>query len=131
MELSNFDKQVILFTKGHFSKNKNVTVEQIVSYEYDLNVESITEEKLLRVLVESLQRVTDIGLLRFSYREMFGDMFKNGMYSGGNGKTIDAKDIITFILERYSSIRVLNDDSSPIVELGEVNQKIINKTNNK
>lgn len=127
MELSNFDKQVILFSKGHFSKLDGFSIKDIVSFEYDLNIKSITQDMLLRVLVESLQRVSDFGLIKFSFREMFGDMFKNRLYSGGDGKTIVAEDIISFIVGRYSSIRVFNDDLTPRFDLGEVNPQMVEK----
>jgi len=127
MSLSSFDKQLILFSKGHFSKIDGFKIEDIISYEYDLDIKSVTEDILLRLLVESLQRVTEAGLVRFSYREMFSDMFRNRMYSGGNGKSIIAEDIISFILGQYSNIRVLNDDLTPIFDLGEVIQEIIDR----
>lgn len=106
MPLSHYEKQVVLFIKGHFHKYPAITIEHIVAKHYDLYLEQVHEPNVYRMLLSLYEKLVAEGHIRFNLSDFLTDSFKQNRYSDGDGLTIRRTDIMRNIRAELHDIQV-------------------------
>lgn len=112
------DKQVVLYTKGHY--NKDVTkqggvlhLEYFAAWYYDLRLDRVNESIVYNMLMDVYVRLEELGYVSVSIEEMFARLFKDMHWAGAHG--ISRAMVIRYLLDEMQSIQVYDEKTDEIL----------------
>lgn len=112
MGLRFIDKQVVLYTKGHYNKDVTgdggaLTLEHFAAWYYDLRLGSVNESIVYNLVMDVYTRLEGEGYVSVQVDEMFARLFKDMHWAGGSGITRGM--VIRYLLDEMQSIQVYDD----------------------
>lgn len=118
--LTDFQKQVVLFTKGHYGEHKEIDLKAMAAVYFDLSTEYVRDEQVVNMLFP----IFDILLTNISRIDMMYGMFKSNRINGGNGRVIELKDTVSYLVGEISCVPVLINGVDTL-ELGEKDDNLL------
>lgn len=120
--LTDFQKQVVLFTKGHYSEYKQISLQTMAAVYFDLSIEYVKDEQIVNMLFP----IFDVLLPNISRIDMMYGMFKSNRVYGGNGRIIELGDTINYLVGEISCVPVVVNGVDTL-ELGKIDYMLVNK----
>lgn len=117
-ELRFIDKQVVLYTKGHY--NKDVTkqggvlyLDYFAAWYYDLRLDRVNESIVYNMVMDVYVRLEELGYVTVRIEEMFARLFKNMHWAGDHG--ISRAMVIRYLLDEMQSIQVYDEKTDELL----------------
>lgn len=123
MELAYVEKQIVLYSKGHFgsrSKEKASDLLSFASKHYNIPEEYIETSNILNMVSRLYLKLSNHGFLNADFLNMIGECFKKSKARGE--RCITHFDIIDFMLSEISMIDVTMKGA---FDIGEPNHKLL------
>lgn len=107
MNLSHWEKQTILFLKGHFdkeqeNKSQNLTIAHFVAEYYDLNLSQVNESNTFEMLVSIYQKLVEEKFMHFELKYFLVELFHKD-------KTVSLKHAIDMLKTKITYVPVSKD----------------------
>lgn len=125
MELSQFDKQLIKFSKWHYSNYEHVDLNVLVAHHLGLYVEQVTTPMSMRLVIKTYEKLVHMQHIRNSYEDTFNVLLRRNLYYGGDGMHITRDNIIDAFIAEISSIAIKDPSNGICIDLGELSPEII------
>lgn len=109
MELHYWEKQLILYTKGHYVKNidYNKDLRHFTANIYGLYFDQVKDYMVQGMVVDLYEKLVNNGLITHSIETFIADIFKRSFYDRGSYE-VNRYDIIYYMLGEIQGISVLN-----------------------
>jgi hypothetical protein len=119
INLHSIEKQLILYTKGHFKEiDYSRDLKYFAAEMYDLDPERVEQYSINHIVTNLYQRLVDTGYIDFSLKDFLQDIFKRSwLYH--NSRSIDYQIVLEQMLAEIQNIRTHG------LDLGEVDHSIL------
>lgn len=125
MELHEVEKQLILYTKGHFKQvNYQEDLKYFAAKLYNLPPKHVELYSIVNMVIDLYQELIDNGYLKFNFKTFMNDIFKRA-YREQNKREVNWNIIIREMLAEIQGMQVNNLTDKEDLELGEVNLSLI------
>jgi hypothetical protein len=113
------EKQLILYTKGHFKEiDYSRDLKYFAAEMYDLDPERVEQYSINHIVTNLYQKLVDAGFIEFSLKDFLQDTFKRSwLYY--NSRSIDYRVVLEQMLAEIQKIRTHG------LDLGEVDHSIL------
>lgn len=126
MELHYWEKQLILYTKGHFErKNYDKDLKYFVAELYGLYPEQVELYNILGMVVRLYQKLIDNRHIHFTLEKFIDENFRMAFRERDKFE-INHHILLGQMLAEISMVAVLDNDKNRVLELGNIDEKINN-----
>jgi hypothetical protein len=124
MELNYWEKQLILYVKGHFKRvDYQRDLNHFPANLYGLELEQVEQYSVFSMVVGLYQTLVDDGHIKFTLEGFISDVFKRSLFEREKKNQISYNDIIRQMLGEIQNIKVLGEN----LELGSPDSKLLKK----
>src|SRR5690606_28708744 len=128
MELHYWEKQLILYTKGHYNRiDYNKDLKQFPSAYYELPLEHTNDYNTLGMVTRLYQKLIDNGRITFTLETFIDGIFKRANFNHGES-SVNRDDILRHMLGNIQGMKVKDQDKEYIV-LGDIDNKLDKEIN--
>ncbi|KXY51058.1 hypothetical protein AT268_31640 [Bacillus cereus] len=121
MELHYWEKQLILYTKGHFKRiDYKKDIKLFTAKLYGLGLEDVGMQNVLHMVLDVYETLCENGCINFKLKTFIATLLKKSAFKGEPHK-IDEDDILHELLAEIQGISVLNTG----LDLGEANRELL------
>ena len=112
------DKQVVLYTKGHYNKDVtgdggSLTLDYFAAWYYDLRLDRVNESIVYNLVMDVYVRLEELGYVSVSIEDMFARLFKDMNWAGMSGITRGM--VIRYLLGEMQGIQVYDEKTDEIL----------------
>lgn len=123
MELHYWEKQLILYTKGHFKHIDYKKDLKLFSTKlYGLDLEDVEIHNVLHIILDLYQTLCKNGFIKFNFKMFISNLLRESTFKNGLHK-FDEYDILYSMLAEIQSIPVLSKG----LDLGEADNELFTK----
>lgn len=113
MELTFWQKQLILYTKGQYGKiDYDRHLKYFAGLHFEIHIDHITEHHIFKLVSKTYHDLQKRQLVTFNFERFMCDVFRNAKFDGR--EDVQLKDVIIRLLSEISSCNNLGS-----LELGE------------
>jgi hypothetical protein len=124
MELNYWEKQLILYVKGHFKRvDYDKDLNHFPANLYGLELEQVEQYSVFGMVVGVYQSLVDDGRIKFTLETFISDVFKRSLFEREKKNQINYDDILRQMLGEIQSIKVLGEN----LELGSPDTNLFKK----
>lgn len=127
IEISDLDRHIILFVKGHYSDYEDVSLKSIFAQWCSLYVSQVEPKHVMNMMLRSYSRLTELGIIKTDVSEMIGELFTTNRRVNGDGGVITPEAIINYIGSVYCDLQIRDSSGNNIIELGEIDKELPDK----
>ncbi|HDR7922271.1 hypothetical protein [Bacillus paranthracis] len=121
MELHYWEKQLILYTKGHFKRiDYKKDIKLFTAKLYGLGLEDVGMQNVLHMVLDVYETLCENGYINFKLKTFIATLLKKSAFKGESNK-IDAYDILHELLAEIQGIPVLSKG----LDLGEADRELL------
>ncbi|PDZ55741.1 hypothetical protein CON15_19565 [Bacillus cereus] len=125
MEIDYWEKQLILYTKGHFKRiNYKKDIKHFAANLYGLNLEQVSTDNVLHMVLDIYENLCLNDYIEFNFKNFISDLFKNAYFTD-RGDKVDLSDILNQMLSQIQNTPVVRKG----LNLGEVDKGLFEKIN--
>ncbi|PKR82902.1 hypothetical protein [Heyndrickxia camelliae] len=122
MDLKYWEKQLILYTKGHYPRTDyEKDLVHFPSEFYGLSLEQTYQYNVLHMVTDVYQKLVANGHIQFKLDTFITDIFKRAWWDNGK-KEVSYDHILKHMLSEIQNIVILNSG----IELGGVDENLYN-----
>lgn len=123
MELHYWEKQLILYTKGHFKRiDYKKDLKLFTAKLYGLGLEDVGMQNVLHMVLDVYETLCENGYINFKLKTFIATLLKKTAFKSESNK-IDAYDILHELLAEIQGIPVLSNG----LDLGEADRELLEK----
>lgn len=123
MELHYWEKQLILYTKGHFKHiDYKKDLKLFPAKLYGLDLKDVGTENALHMVLDLYHTLCENGFIKFNFKMFISNLLRESSFKNESYK-IDEYDILYRLLAEIQGIPVLSKG----LDLGEVDSELFNK----
>jgi hypothetical protein len=121
MELNYWEKQLILYTKGHFGRtNYDKDLKRFPAELYGLSLEHTDNYNVLGMVIRLYQKLVDSGHIRFTLEKFIADIFKRASFERHKSE-VAYQDVLRQMLAEFQGLQV-RDDEKVLLDLGSADE---------
>ncbi|WP_437261216.1 hypothetical protein [Bacillus thuringiensis] len=125
MEFDYWEKQLILYTKGHFKCiNYEKDIKHFAANLYGLKLEQVSTDNVLHMVLDIYEKLCLNDYIKFNFKNFISDLFKKSYFTDKGGK-VDLSDILNQVLSQIQNIPVVRSG----LNLGEADKGLFEKIN--
>ncbi|MFJ8528522.1 hypothetical protein [Bacillus sp. NPDC094106] len=125
MELHYWEKQLILYTKGHFKRiDYKKDIKLFTAKLYGLGLEDVGMQNVLHMVLDVYETLCKNGYINFNLKTFIATLLKKSAFKSESNK-IDGYDILQELLAEIQNIPVLSKG----LDLGEADRELLEKIN--
>jgi hypothetical protein len=111
MELNYWEKQLILYTKGHFGRTDyDKDLKRFPAELYGLSLEHTDNYNVLGMVVRLYQKLVDTGHIHFTLEKFIADIFKRASFERSKNE-VAYQDVLRQMLAEFQGLQVRDDDN--------------------
>lgn len=123
MELHYWEKQLILYTKGHFKRiDYKKDLKLFTAKLYGLGLEDVGMQNVLHMVLDVYETLCENGYINFKLKTFIATLLKKSAFKSESNK-IDAYDILQELLAEIQGISVLRNG----LDLGKADRELLEK----
>lgn len=129
MKLTYWEKQFILYCKGHYSRmDINKDIKYFSGKEYGLSDEHVDQFNINAFVFGLYDKLKDNRYIKFNLNDFLQDVFKRGYYESTKPNyDINWNTVLRKMCSDITTMKIKFDDDSRNIELGEVDGELYNK----
>ncbi|AFV21553.1 MULTISPECIES: hypothetical protein [Bacillus] len=121
MELHYWEKQLILYTKGHFKRiDYKKDIKLFTAKLYGLGLEDVGMQNILHMVLDIYEALCENGYINFKLKTFIATLLKKSAFKSESNK-IDAYDILQELLAEIQGISVLRNG----LDLGKADRELL------
>ncbi|MEB9467871.1 hypothetical protein P4J10_14445 [Bacillus cereus] len=125
MEFDYWEKQLILYTKGHFKRiNYEKDIKHFAANLYGLKLKQVSTDNVLHMVLDIYEKLCLNDYIKFNFKNFISDLFKKSYFTD-KGDKVDLSDILNQVLSQIQNIPVVRSG----LDLGEVDKELFEKIN--
>ncbi|MFE8094443.1 hypothetical protein [Bacillus toyonensis] len=123
MELHYWEKQLILYTKGHFKRiDYKKDLKLFTAKLYGLGLEDVGMQNVLHMVLDVYETLCENGYINFKLKTFIATLLKKSAFKSESNK-IDAYDVLQELLAEIQGISVLRNG----LDLGKADRELLEK----
>lgn len=123
MELHYWEKQLILYTKGHFKRiDYKKDLKLFTAKLYGLGLEDVGMQNVLHMVLDVYETLCENGYINFKLKTFIATLLKKSAFKSESNK-INTYDILHELLAEIQDIPVLSNG----LDLGEADRELLEK----
>lgn len=123
MELHYWEKQLILYTKGHFDRvDYEKDLKHFPSELYGLGLERTDNYNVLGMVTRLYQNLVDAGHIKFTLEKFISDIFKRATWERNSGD-VTHDDILHQLLAEFQCLTVF-ENGVRVIDLGTADEEL-------
>jgi hypothetical protein len=124
-ELHEIEKQLILYTKGHFKRiNYDEDLKHFAAKLYGLNTETVELYSIINMVIDTYQALVDLGYINFKIDKFLSDTFRRA-WRDESKREVNWNTVLKEMLAEVSCMQVNFEEQSKSLNLGKVDLTII------
>lgn len=123
MKLSYWEKQIILYTKGHFGEINHHHLKYFAAEHFGLHPDQVEQYSINYMVANLYEKLIDEGYIGFKLYSFVNEVFKRKRFEGDNSDGVKWSDMLKLMLSDIQGISVLGEDFN--LDLGAPDKEIL------